>query len=125
MTQFYSILFSGILGVIISSVMYNRHDRYLRKLDVARRLFRHRSNVLSDGFMEALNEVFVVFHKSEDVLKHLVNFHTLVTTKIILAETANQNMLELWKAICCEIKIKPDIVHDKFFIKPFSAPKKP
>lgn len=118
-----SILFSGLLGVIISSIMYFKHDQYVRKLDVARRLFRHRFHILSAEFMEALNEVFIVFHKSDNVIKNLVEFHTYISGKTVLVDDANKNMLGLLKAISKEVNVKPNIVKDEFFLRPFNSPK--
>lgn len=123
MLTFLSILFSGLLGVIVSSIMYINHDKHLRKLDVARKLFRHRFHILSAEFMEALNEVFVVFHKSDTVISELVKYHTYISGKQVLVEDANKRMLGLFKAISVEVKIKSNIVDDEFFLKPFNSPK--
>ncbi len=63
-----SSLLSGLLGVGISTWYHHRNEIRRAKLQVLQQLFGNRHDLLGQLFTEAINQVFIVFHDSEDVL---------------------------------------------------------
>lgn len=110
-------VFCGILGVVISTVYYNRYERRRRRLDTFRRFFSNRYDLLGDEFSRALNEVFVIFNDSEEIMKALSEFHTCITAR----RDAEDALLRLHKAICEDLGISHKPFNDAFFLKPFNT----
>ena len=81
-------LLSGIIGVVISTIYYRRHEARKIKLDTLTRVIANRYDLKGDEFSRALNEIFVIFQKSNPVMKALSYFHEKTTTPGVSNEDA-------------------------------------
>lgn len=115
-------LLSGLIGVVISTCHYRRFERRKLKLDTSRRLLAYRhagvpgSSLTTQGhFFAALNEVFVVFHDTLDVVRVLQMLHV----ELRRPERLQDNLVSLFKAICGNLHISLEAVNDSFFLHPF------
>ena len=111
-------LLSGIIGVVISTIYYRRHEARKIKLDTLTRVIANRYDLKGDEFSRALNEIFVIFQKSKPVMKALSYFHEKTTTQGVSNEDA---LLRLIKAMCDDVSVSYDGVNDSFFLKPFNT----
>ena len=62
-------LLSGLIGVLISNYYYQRNEDRRLKLQVLQQLYGNRYDCLGERYTEALNQIPMVFHNSEKVLK--------------------------------------------------------
>jgi len=114
-----SSLISGIVGVIISTIYYRKHERYQMKLKTLKDFAAYRWDLKGPNFTRALNEIFIVFQDSEKVKSALMQFHRTITSKNI--ELANDDLIRLFKSMCEDLKINPDKFSESFFLKPFNV----
>ena len=63
-TTVVSSLFSGIIGVLVSSYYYRRYENRKNKFETFKRFMGNRYDLKGDAFSQALNEIFVVFKGS-------------------------------------------------------------
>jgi len=122
-----SSLLSGLISVFITTYYYRRYDRKKMKFDILRRLAGSRYCLVPDSnesskkeFFEALNEVFIVFHDDEKVLNTLEIFHKELNIAGIFSDSANNNLVKLFRAIIRNLGIEYKTLTDEFFLKPFS-----
>ena len=66
-------LISGLLGVIISTIFYVRRENRMIKLETLKKLASNSHNI--NLLVGALNEIFVVFNDSSNVMKAVRNLH--------------------------------------------------
>jgi len=114
-------LISGLISVIVSTVYYKKHERYLRKLKTLKDFAGYRWDIMGPNFTRALNEIFIVFKDSKKVKSDLMQFHRTITSRNI--EIANDDLIKLFKSMCEDLKINPDEFSESFFLKPFNARK--
>ncbi|WP_028487378.1 DUF6680 family protein [Thiomicrorhabdus chilensis] len=114
-----SSLASGLITFAISTWFYVRHENRKQKIEVFRKLMGNRHGLIENPdpdvkrqFFVALNEAFVVFGKSRDVLTAVMNFKTY-------PNRASDNFTLLSRAICTELKIPDSTIKDEFFNEPF------
>jgi hypothetical protein len=114
-----SSLASGLITLGISTWFYVRHEERKQKLEVFRSLMANRHGLTEHDdpavireFFKALNETFVVFGKSQNVLKAVNNFKTY-------PNRASDNFTLLARAICLDLKIPDSAINDEFFNEPF------
>ena len=95
-----SSLVSGLVTLAISTWLYWRHESRKQKFEVLRHLAASRYAIAgvadhdaSARFFGGLNEAFVIFHDSREVLVALNDFHKH-------PGRARDNTLELFKAMC-------------------------
>ncbi|MGB4504474.1 MAG: DUF6680 family protein [Syntrophaceticus sp.] len=119
----FSSLLSGLLGVIISNIYHKRNEVRRAKLQTLKSLLGNRYDITGDAFTEALNELFVVFYDSKEVIKALIDFHEVSLNDIKSRDVANLKLLELFKAMCSNLKINQDPLTDNFFLQPFNTKK--
>jgi hypothetical protein len=112
-----SSLLSGIVGVIISAAYYRHHEKRRTKLDTFKRFFSNRYDLKGDEFSRAINEIFVVFHESEEVISKLRAYHQRVTDR----QASEDELLKLHKAMCKDVNINFDKFNDSFFLRPFNT----
>ena len=117
-----SSLLSGLVGVFVSAYYYRRYERRKLKLDTLRRLLAYRhatvvgsSQTVQEHFFAALNEVFVIFHDSPNVIRALQSLHA----DLVRPERLQDNVVTLFKVICSDLKISHAAVNDSFFLRPF------
>jgi len=110
-------LLSGVVGVAISIVYHRRYEKRRTKIDTFKRFFSNRYDLKGDEFSRAINEIFVVFHESKEVISTLRAFHQRVTDK----QPSENELLKLHKAMCKVVNIKFDKFNDSFFLRPFNT----
>jgi len=113
-----SSLLSGIVGVVISTIYYRKHETHKIKVDTARRLLGARYDILGEDFTQAINEVFVVFNSSKDVMNALADFHQVATSR--QTQIANDKLVTLFKCICDDVGIRYRQFNDSYFLQPFN-----
>lgn len=67
-------LLSGLAGALLSTWIFIRRERRRMKLDTLRELWGNKFRMGSPEFLKALNEIFVVYNDSKEVLKKLEVF---------------------------------------------------
>lgn len=110
-------LTSGLLGALLSIIVYSRRERRRFKVDTLKRFAANRYDLKGDEFSRALNEVFVVFNENAHVMKELQAFHERVSAK----EPAEDALVRLYKAMCDDVGINYDGFNDSFFLTPFNT----
>ena len=118
----FSSILSGILGVVISTYYHNKMEKRKWKIHILEQLLGNRNDIQGEKFTEAINSVFVVFHDSKDVLKALKEFHQVILGTRTTNQ-ANQKLLDLFKAMCKDLKIDTEPLTDNFFLQPFNIRK--
>ena len=113
-----SSLISGIIGVIISIAYHKKSERRKDKLETLKSFVGYRYHLKGKGFTKALNEIFIVFQDSKDVLDKLNKFYEVVVSK--RTSLANDKLAELFKAMCKNINIDPSKYNESFFLKAFN-----
>lgn len=114
-----SSIFSGLLGVAISTWYHRRNQKRTAKLQVLEQLLGNRYYLEGEKFTEALNKIFVIFYDSPDVINALKAFFE-TTIGRPTNEIANQKLLDLFKAMCKNVSIDPKPLTDNFFLQPFN-----
>ncbi len=112
-----SSLFSGVIGVVISTVYYRRFERHKIRVDTLTRFVRNRYDAKGDEFSRALNEIFVVFQSSRGVMSALSRYHE----KVVARQDSNDDLIRLFKAMCDDVGVKYDQFNDSFFLTPFNT----
>lgn len=116
-----SSLISGIIGVIISIIYHRKYEKYRSKIDTLKNLVGYRFDLESDEFSKALNEIFVVFYDSKEVLIKLKNLYESITTIPKQESLINDKFLELFREMCRDINIDPNkYINESFFLKVFN-----
>jgi hypothetical protein len=111
-------LASGLVGAIITTIVYARRETRKLKVDTLKRFAANRYDLKGDEFSRALNEVFVVFNDDAAVMQSLQRFHDSVTSRS--ADTEDR-LIKLYKAMCDATEIKYGDFNDSFFLKPFNT----
>jgi len=113
-----TILLSGIFAVLVSNHFYKVNLEKQIKIDTFKKVFSNRYDLQGEEFSRALNEIFVIYSDSEQVLKTLNKFHDTITNNKI---GADDDLLKLLKAMCKEVDIDHESVSDSFFLTPFNT----
>lgn len=116
----FSSLLSGLIGVGISTWYHKRAEKRRYKLLLLEKLLGNRNDITGKEFSEALNSVFVLFHDSEPVITALKAFHKNTLNPSRGTDISNQKLLDLFKAMCEDLDIKPQPLTDNFFLQPFN-----
>jgi len=114
-----SSLISGILGVVISVVYHKKAERTRAKIETLKSFCGYRYNLKGDDFSKTLNEIFIVFQDSKDVLEELNQFHGVIISR--QTDLANDKLISLFKAMCRDLKINPNKYNESFFLKAFNV----
>ncbi|MDE3035847.1 MAG: hypothetical protein KGO52_07825 [Nitrospirota bacterium] len=116
-----SALVSGLLGVGISTWYHERSEIRRAKIQVLQQLLGNRNDLKGQQFSEALNKVLVIFYDSQDVLTALKAFHEISMNPARSNDVSNQKLLDLFKAMCRDLKIRAEPLTDNFFLQPFNV----
>jgi len=116
-----SSLISGLIGVGVSTWYNHRNEIRRTKLQVLQQLLGNRHDVRGQLFTEALNQIFLIFYDSQDVLSALKELHECIMSDQKTEDLANQKFLYLVKAMCKNLKINPEPLTDTFFLLPFNV----
>jgi NADH:ubiquinone oxidoreductase subunit 5 (subunit L)/multisubunit Na+/H+ antiporter MnhA subunit len=114
-----SSLISGIVGVIISIIYYRKNEKRRAKIETLKNFVGYRYHLKGDNFTKTLNEIFIVFQDSKDVLEKLNQFHEVIVSR--QTDLANDKLISLFKAMCRDLKINPNKYSESFFIKAFNV----
>jgi hypothetical protein len=116
---------SGLLGVIVSLIYYRRHEKYQMKLKTLKDFTGYRYDLRSENFTRAMNEIFIVFSNSTKVKQALKKFYENRMTPAPMrnATLADQYLVELFKSMCEDLKIKTSDFTDSFFLSAFNVKK--
>jgi len=112
-----SMLVSGLTGVLITINYYRRAERRRNKFDTLQRFCANRFDLKSDPFSRALNDIFITFYDSQEVIFCLSKFHEKVTTR----QDSENELLLLFKSMCKNLGIKHGQLNDSFFLTPFNT----
>ena len=113
-------LATGLFGALVSSWVYVWREKRMFKIQTLKKFAAHRYDVTGDKFSEAINEIFIVFNDSPDVMKALEVVHSNATKKD-REKNADDGFVRLFKAMCSDTNTKYDHFNDSFFLKPFNA----
>ena len=119
-------LLSGIVAVIVSTYYYRRYDKAKLKRDVLRRFVgnRHFLTVVPPGSKGepfiALNEAFIVFADSPDVIMSLKKMHK----ELGQPERLLDNIVALVKAMADSAGISLQDFDETLITKPFTPGRK-
>lgn len=112
-------LVSGLVGALLSSLLYFRYEKRKVKFDTAQRLFANKYQADSHEFVGALNEVSIVFHDSSEIIDALDKLWS--SYQVPGAPEADNKMLNLFKVICKELNINfKNIENDTHLARTFS-----
>lgn len=112
-----SSLFSGIIGVGISTLYYRWYENKRTKMDTFKRFFGNRYNLNGDAFLQAINEIFVVFKNSKPVMEALSQHHNAV----ISGKSSEDELVKLFKAMCRDLGLDATDFNDSFFLRPYNT----
>lgn len=112
-------LLSGLLGALLTTVIYVRREDRKFKVDTLKRFASNRFDVQSDEFSRSLNEILVVFNDSKTVMRTLQDFHDVITSG--KAGLSNDRLVRLFKAMCDDAGIDYKGMNDSFFLQPFNV----
>ena len=115
---FASAIFSGLLGVTVTLCVQKRRELRLRKLDCLRRVAAYRSIPLKESWFDALNEIFVTFNQSTEVISSLIKFERTIR---VSDGHRNEDLLDLIKAMMKDLKLSRENLDDEFLLRPFKA----
>ena len=111
-----SSLLSGLIGVGVSTYFYVRYEIRKSKLETLRRFAGNRYDITSHEFRRALNEIFIIFNKSRQVMITLSEFHEKTTQRY----DPEESYIKLFKAMCDDVRLPYNEFNDSFFLKPFN-----
>ena len=115
-------IISGLLGVVVTIVYSRFNERRQQKLVVLEKFCANRNHLRGDKFTEAINGIFIAFKNSREVREKLLAFHKTITKNITDdTKTANNDLIELFKAMCRDLGINPHEYSEYFFLTPFNV----
>lgn len=115
-------LLSGLIGVIISTLSYKRYEKRKIKFDLLRDIMGYRyaiTDILMNciefndakiKFLSSLNQIFIVFNDSKNVISALKDYYNNKNT---------DNLLTLIKAMSEDLNVNCSLVNDSFLQAPF------
>ena len=112
---------SGIVGVIVNIWYQQKNQIKQAKLHVLQQLLGNRYDLRGEKFTEALNQIFVTFYNSKDVLIALKAFYEIATSPMKNNEVMNQRILDLFKAMYKDLKLNIEPLNDTFFLHAFNV----
>jgi hypothetical protein len=103
--------------------------RHVMKMESVRKLFGGRYDIRSKEFLEAMNEIMLVFSDSQEVMAAMQEFYTYQTSQQQLGRrpsltpgVSEDKLIKLMKAICRDLRITYTNLPDAYFLRTFSVP---
>src|SRR3989338_9264194 len=122
LTIIISSLLSGIVGVIVSILYHRKYENRKIKIDTLRNFVSYRYDTKNIEFMKTINEIFIVFRNSKEVIDTLNKLHEHVSVDQI--NLANYCLVKLFKEMCRDLKININkFADDSVFIRTFGIKK--
>ncbi len=112
-----SSLFSGIIAVTVSAIYFRHHENRRIRYDTFKKFMANRFDLKGDVFSQALNEIFVTFKRSRQVMKALSQHHNAVTS----GRKSENELVMLFKAMCADLRIDTADFNDSFFLTPYNT----
>lgn len=111
-------LLSGMLGALLSAWIFIRREKRRMKLDTLREIIGNRFRMNDPAFYKPLNEIFVVYNDSPEVLKRLdaVVSNARRNKAGTPNPEANDDLVKLLRAMCENAKVSHSKVTDSFFL---------
>ena len=109
-------LFSGLIGVVVSACYYARYERRKSKFETLRRFSGNRFDVRNVEFSRVINEIFVVFNGSDEVINALQDYLEGILEK----RASNDLLIKLFKKMCDDVGLPYKDLNDSFFLTPFN-----
>jgi hypothetical protein len=113
-----SALVSGLLGVIISNWYHGNSETRRLKIQILQQIMAYRFSLQNIKFVEAMNQLPVVYHESKEVLtaykeyrEHIMNHGDPLV--------GHQKLVELLKAMYKNLRINIEPLNDDMFSYPF------
>lgn len=81
-------------------------------------LVGYRNNVRSKNFSKAINQIFIVFSDSKEIIEATNSFYETIISRN--TSLANDKLIKIYKSICKNLKISTEYFDDSNFIKVFN-----
>lgn len=111
---FVSALFSGLLGVLISNWYHERNEVRRLKFIILQQLMGNRNDFHCQKFVEAMNQVPIVFHDSREVLLTFKAYQEHIQNKGN-PTVGHQRLLEMIKAMYKHLGMNSEPLTDNIF----------
>jgi hypothetical protein len=111
-------LFSGLIATTATLYFQARSAAKQRKLDCLRRIAAYRAMPPKQAWLEAMNEVFVTFNDSSDVIGKLAIFERDIRAR---GGHRNELLVDLIKAMMNDLGLNRENIDDEFLLRPFST----
>lgn len=113
----FSVLCSGLLGVVISNHLNKKQQEKSLKLDLIKNILGYshqltRDTKQDDEILIYLNQIYIIFNYSNDVVDALLEYKK---------EKSAKKLVALIKSMCDDVEIDYDYIGDDFFDSPFSG----
>lgn len=115
-----SILFSGIMGVILTIFVQRKFSQYDIKYKLLIDFVENRFDLRGTDFTKAINKIYIVFHKNDKVVSALNDFHRVIVEKSTFGVETNRKLRNIYVAMCDDLKIDPmkeEMFYNVFNIK--------
>lgn len=113
-----TLLLSGIVATIVANHLYKINFDKQQKIETFKKVFSNRYDLQSEEFSQAINEIFVAYNDSPNVIAALTTFHHSITNN---SKTSNEDLVILFKAMCEDVDIDYHNIDDSFFLTPFNT----
>ncbi len=110
-TALISALASGLVGVLLSTAYYRRHERRRQRYETLRHLMANRFDVMGDGFSQALNESMVTYADSP---------RTMAVLRKFLRNRTNQGLSTLLRTMASEAGLPTKNLDDEMLLTAFN-----
>lgn len=123
-----SAVVGALVGAGVSEYFHRKYEKRSMKRETLRQFAGNRWMLtetsplgaeVKKGILTPLNEIFIVFHDSPDVITALKKMHQELNQKNRLAD----NITTLTKEMCKSAGIKFDKLNDSFIETPFTPPR--
>ncbi len=118
-----SSLISGLVGVIVSTIFYQRMEKKKLRIDTAKKLIGNRHDLTGQDFTQALNEALIVFSDNKIILQALNELFK--NARMPGKPDINETLLTLFKAVCSDVKLFPKKINDTVFLTAFNVVNRP
>lgn len=113
---FASFLSLGAVATIGWFQFKKQHWHTLR-MNLFAELMGNRHDVRSEAFTAALNKILVLFHNDQHVVRTVRDF----TAQVARGEAVNQSLVQVFRAICKNLRIDEQTITDTDFTTAFNV----
>lgn len=113
-----SSIISGVLGVIISNKYQKKTLVKQAKIETLKNFVGYRYDIKGEQFTKAINEIFIIFQDSQDVIDKLNSFHESVVNKNALGD---HKLYQLFTSMCNDLKYDTHKFSETSFMSVFNV----